>query len=261
VAFDLGAFSADGEVAFIGVDDDNQPRVGTADGGKPRGVSAKGIEPTDFAWMPDGKSLLISDRSPDGSGDRLVVYDLSGKRLRVVPTKLRFQAGNGMAVRPDGKVAVVAAQEPSDFDIPSDLVEVDLSTGGSRNLTSTPDLAEELPVYVDNETLVFSAGKIVGLTQGPNGWIGVLDVGSGAVRRLTPDDQAAGSAAVVGGGSAVVYDAFPPPNRDQQALWWVPLSGGQPTMLFPLDGRRPASFANSNTILYAKTGTVGGRAD
>jgi hypothetical protein len=171
-------------------------------------VSAKGLEPSDFAWMPDGKSLLISDRPFGGSGDRLAVHDLSGKRLRVVPTRLRFQAGNGMAVRADGKVAVVAAREPSDFETQTDLVEVDLSTGESRNLTSTPDLFEGSPAYVDNDTVVFDNGKIVGLTQGPNGWIGVLDVGSGAVRQLTPDEQAAGNPAVVGDGSAVVYDAF-----------------------------------------------------
>lgn len=257
VAFDRGAFSVDGGIAFIGVDGDGNPRVGRSVGGKPKGVSPAGVEPTDFAWMPNGNSLLISERSTDGGGDRLVIYNLAGERLRVIPADLRFQAGQGMIVRRDAKVAIVAVQEPSNDDEPTDLVEIDLATGDDRNLTSTPDLAEHSPAYVDDGVLVFAAGNIISLTQGPNGWIGVLDVSTGETRRLTPGDQAVESGTVVAGGQGVAYVAFPPQFREQQALWFVPIGGGEPTKQFALGGLRPSSLTNSNTILYAKTGSPG----
>lgn len=85
----------------------------------------------------------------------------------------------------------------------------------------------------------------------------MLDVSSGAIRRLTREDQAVDSGTVVAGGQGVVYVAFPAPLREQQALWFVPAAGGEPTKLFALDGRRPSSLANSNTILYVKTGAPG----
>lgn len=256
-AIDYGAFSPDGKIAFIGWDDEDNPRVGVADGAKPVPVNPPGTEPTDFAWMPDGNTLLISDRSQDDSGDRLAVYDLHGKRLRTIPATLRFQAGQGMVVRKDGEVAVIAVSEPGQFDTYTELVEVDLLTGATRNLTNTPEVAEDWPVYTHDGQLLFRGGVLLSDAEGPNGWIGVLDLASGRVQRMSPPEQAAGRPAVVFGGSVVLYDAFPPPERREQALWLVPLAGGEARRLQLVNGSLPAAHPNGDKVLVAEVGVPG----
>lgn len=56
------AFSVNGDIAFLGEDPDDNTRIGISEDGIPKPVSPEGIHPSDFAWMPDGKSLLIATR-------------------------------------------------------------------------------------------------------------------------------------------------------------------------------------------------------
>lgn len=116
-------------------------------------------------------------------------------------------------------------------------------------------MAEYFPAYINDESLLFDAGVPSGYSDDQNGWIGVLDIASGAVRHLSRDDQVADVGAVVANGKAVVYVGTPPDLSDW-AMWWVPIEGGKPTRMFDLQSRFLSSINNSNVILESGQNSV-----
>jgi hypothetical protein len=74
-----GAISPDGRsVAFLGGDPQGRSRVGLARAGKPVAISPTDLDMTDFAWMPDSRSLLVDYTVRGEGGQRLDAFDIIG---------------------------------------------------------------------------------------------------------------------------------------------------------------------------------------
>ena len=261
--FDYAAYSPDGRhLAFFGVHDGDD-RVGLAKDGMPRAITSGDILPTDFAWMPDSKKLLIAFRGNtlDDEGrlqevtDQFGIFDLRGKLLSEVTLQTPVSIRQGMSVRSDGVVAVVAMAPPGidaqvDADAQVDLGEITLHTGAVRNLTNTPQDDEDQPLYLTDQRILF-----VTSTETEVGFVESLDLVTGARTRLTPKshDVVDFSASLKNG--LLVFSGTQVPERGEgDGLYYMKLEGGPVRRLGKTEWTAPAFLPNGLRILVVDPG-------
>ena len=153
--------SPDGELlAFMGYPVYAGPTIGIVRSGQ---VTATLKDPklaaSDFAWMPDSDRLLVSFGS--GARHRLALFGTDGSLLREVPVDRPYATEiSGIAVDPSGTTAILSAQDRGGTFGESDLLEVDLASGDSRYLTSTDDMSETWPVFINEDELAYVRGGL-----------------------------------------------------------------------------------------------------
>lgn len=227
-------FSPDGELlAFFGFDAEYQPRIGLVAGGELIATTKRSVAPSDFAWMPDSESVLVAYGRPSAPS-KLGIFDLDGELVRDVPLAKSFRAElTGMAVSPDGSFAVVSAMQAGGEEHPAELLEVDLRTGSVRNVTDTPTVSEEWPVFVRADELILTARTIARGSSDPNGWVAALSLATGTQRRLTSPGLVVDSATARFGGDDAIFNIglF----GQEKGLWSVPLDGGAPERVISVD--------------------------
>jgi hypothetical protein len=182
--------------------------------------------------MPDSQSLLIVE-GPAAIG-QLTVVDLTGAVKGVARLDKPFSAGAGYGVTVDRRgaraVVVTEARDAIGGRRRLDLALVDLTTGRVTPLVPTPDADESAPLFTDDDHLVFS--RRVG--AGP-GALMELTLGSGALRRLSPEGEDAKAVGIVRD-TLPVYAAGRP--GDAVTVYAITANGGRVAM-----GHQPAGTA------------------
>lgn len=253
-----GLLSPDGrQVAFWGIDPNANPAVGIAQQGKPVAVTPPSLRASDFAWMPDSASLLVSYHV--GTHDEFTVLRLDGTKVRdILPqTGLRNDFENGIAIRPDGKVALVAAMPPGAGARAARLVELDLASGKTSNVTPTSDLSEDFPSYVDENHVVYVSGMLNSPDYAPQ--LKLLDLDTGQTRTLSDTRQFVRSASVAHTPSRAIYDAFASGGGGPLSLWSVSLDGKAPVHLAGEGYTWPFVDQSGTWVLVTEVGTPGRR--
>jgi hypothetical protein len=253
-----GLLSPDGrQVAFWGIDPIANPTVGIAQQGKPVAVTPPSLKASDFAWMPDSASLLVSYHVD--SHDDFAVLRLDGTKVRdVIPQDaLRNDFENGIAVRPDGKVALVAAMPPGTGARAAHLVQLDLTDGKTSNLTPTSDLSEDLPSYVDEHQVVYVSSMLNSPDYAPQ--LKLLNLDSGHARTLSDTSQFVRSASVTHPASVAIYDAFASGGGGSPSMWSVSLDGKAPVHLVGEGYTWPSVDQSGSWVLVTEVGSPGRR--
>lgn len=254
-----GDYSPDGEhLAFLGNRTDpssSDGRLVVVFGRRERDLTPDEATVEGYGWLPNSQSLLISTSDGGADGSMLVIVGVDGKTAEPVPIREPLLTVGRVALLPDGRRAIIATQAPSTAEEYTDLYELNLLTGDLKRLTDTPGTIEEEPVVIDERNIAFAGGKLTGDFGGPNGWIGVLHLPTGEVRRLTPEDQTAGTPTVSPDGKTIVYDAFPGNERSQRALWRVPVAGGEPERIVERDVQYPAFRRDGSSVVGQVEGT------
>lgn len=204
-----GSYSPDGEyLAFLGNRTDAPSpdgRIVVVSGNSDRDITPKDASVDGYGWMPDSRSVLVASSRDGEDGSRLAIVDIEGEGARPLALAKPMLIVGNLAPLPGGRKAVVAAQEPSESSEYTDLYELDLESGALRRLTMTDQVAEDEPALIDADRLAFNGGLLADDFGGPNGWVGVLTLATGEVRRLTPESQTAGTPAVSPDGGTIVY--------------------------------------------------------
>lgn len=170
------AYSPDGQrVAVL-----TGGRLGMAEEGDVRPITARGSNVVDFAWFPASNALLVAEGPVPTGG--LVVLEPDGRERGTIPLdpSISFGDGHGMDVAPGGREAVVTAvSRPPLGEEQRYLAHVDLETGRVRALTEADERAERAPFWLDADTIAFTS-------EGPAGSrVEVIDA-NGAGRRPLP---------------------------------------------------------------------------
>jgi len=257
-----GAISPDGQsVAFLGGDPQGRSRVGLAREGTPVAITPTDLDMTDFAWMPDSRSLLVDYTVRGEGGRRLDACDIIGLdghviRRIAIDKPLRTSGTASIAVSFNARMAIMAATPADAPDAPADLVQLNLDSGATSILLHTPPDDLATPVYLGDHELVVTGGLAVTATQGANGWAGVVDLTTRKIRRLTGPDQVVGVAAALPAGKEVVYEAAPgsTPFR-ARGIWRVPLTGGEPSLLVQAEAMSPSINPDGEWVLVTEVGT------
>lgn len=228
-------------------------------------ITPRDIDVADFAPMPEADAILVSYKpssdelteGPDPPFSSFAIYDLSGRRLQTIKSPRKWiDAQAGMAVRPDGRMAVVGSLTRDQLQ--ADLVEFALDGSMMRNLTNTAKSCEGPGQYLDSETLLFDSG-ICATAGGPeDGWIGTMNLRTRAVRKLTPDSQVAATPSAAPGSDLVVYEAYPTEGiREERGIWAIRPDGSERRLLLPVSGVYPSLHPKGDRVLYLEVGAPG----
>ncbi|MDQ6712779.1 MAG: hypothetical protein M3Z28_06265 [Candidatus Dormibacteraeota bacterium] len=217
------------------------------------GVTPSSLQASDFAWMPDSASLLVSYRVD--THDEFIVLGLDGAKVRTIlpQTEFRNEFENGMAVRADGKVALIAAMPAGTGAMAAHLVELDLLSGKTTNLTTPSDLSEDYPSYVDERQVVFVSGMLNSPDYAPQ--LKLLDLSTGQTRTLSEARQFVRSASSAHTPRQVIYDAFASGGGSQLSLWSVALDGKTPLQLTGGGYTWPSVDSSGHWILVKEVGS------
>lgn len=228
-------------------------------------LSPPGTVARSFAWMPSSDSILVgfSDEVTTRSPTRFALVDLQGDVIREIPIDVDLNATYGIAVSPDGRTAVFPANEPGPYDTEGDLWSLDLDSGRAHRieLRGYRPTVQENPVYVGDDRVAFTAGELSWKAGGPNGWIAILNLGTGDVERLTDPSQTAQTPSVSPDGRYIVYDGFPGNERSKRSLWYVAVDGSSSPLPISaeLAGLRPALEPSGRSVLVIDAGMPGDR--
>jgi hypothetical protein len=152
------AYSPSGEIGALGYDPRFRLRLRVQEGERWRTVELPAAL-SDFAWMPDSRSILAAVGKPMKPSS-LMVVDLDGElQSSIQPTDPLVIEETGMVVQPNGQAAIVAAVDQRARRAGTDLFRIDLEDGSVRRLTETPSLREEYPVLNDS-IVYYSAASI-----------------------------------------------------------------------------------------------------
>lgn len=208
------AYNANGTVLAV---KSGQGVGAVSSGGKVRLVTPPGSHAVDYAWMPSGDALLIAE-GPASTG-RLDVLRLDGTSLGAVPLNPSFTVGSGygMAVSPDGRRAVVVAEDAQALGGPErlHLKGVDLATGV---VTELGPRAVHAPRYLDADHVLLTAWSSAAKADRAE----VLTLSTGVIRVVSAPGEAADALGPVAGPGNRVWLAY----ATEKAVWAVPLVGG-----------------------------------
>ena len=181
-------------------------------GGKVNLVTPPGSHAVDYAWMPSGSALLIAE-GPASTG-QLDVLRLDGTSLGRVPLAPSFSVGTGygMAVSPNGRLAVVVTEDAAALGGPERLhvARVDLATGVVTPLGAS---AVHAPAFIDDERVLLTSLAVKGNRAE------VLTLSTGARRVISRPGEPADALGPVLDGHWLVY-------ATAAAVWGVPAAGG-----------------------------------
>jgi len=197
--------------------------LAVAEEGRARYLFDRSTNIVDAAWLPGTTKLLVAE-GPALTG-RLSIIGVDGQPSGYVAIQPSFGVGtgHGMSVDEWRHVAVVTATERESLGGEHlHLVAVELSSGATRALTPADGPDELAPVFAGTGAVVYTA------RTGGDSWVGVVDVATGAERRLSPPTERATSRGVVGDRYAVYTTAG-------GRVWAVPIAGGLPELLATLD--------------------------
>jgi hypothetical protein len=224
-------------------------------------ISPTDLDMTDFAWMPDSRSLLVDYTVRGEGGQRLDAFDiigLDGHVIRRVPvdTPLRASGMASITVFPNARMAIMAATPADTPNAPADLVKLDLDSGMTSVVLHAPPDDLATPVYLSDHELVVTGGLVVTATQEANGWAGVIELTTQKIRMVTGPDQIVGAAAALPAAKEVVYEAAPgaTPFR-ARGVWRVLLTGGEPSLVVQADVVSPSVSPDGEWVLVTEVGT------
>ncbi len=187
-------------------------RVGTF-GGQARNVITDADSPSP---SPDGRSLAWYAARP-GEGTSLVVGAADGSGPRVLAAHLAPQSAGGQVSRPvwsrDARTIAYSSGELSE---PRNLFAVDVASGRARQVTQFTGGVDGIHTQAwlpDNRHLIVSYAPRTGGT----GALGVLDVDTGSIARLTMEGGFNGPS-VSADGSRIVFSA----GRTEREVWKTP---------------------------------------
>lgn len=113
-------------------------------------------------------------------------------------------------------------------------------------------------MFLEDGRLLFAGGQLTTDFGGANGYIAVLDLADGSVRRLTPEDHVASHPTVSPDGSRVVYEAFVDTARRTGGLWQVPVDGSSEPVRIVGDGVRwPWFRPDGRALVVTEVGMPG----
>lgn len=200
------------------------------------------------AWSPDGQSIAFV-RLNDQRASVVIVPAVGGseREVYVLPTNNVWEYG-GLAWTRDGNNLIFP--EKSSPDVPSALADLNLTDRSVRLITNPPsgwDGDYTPKVSPDGTELAFVRGP-QSLTRD----VYIVDLRSGALRRLTNDSRLIVGLAWVPDGSAIVFSS----NRSGTvSLWRVSVSGGTPEHEpFGNDGAYTPSIARQGDRLVYSHG-------
>jgi hypothetical protein len=246
------AISPDGRnLAFLGMMGIGTFRLARVTNGSIVPLTPGTLDVSDFAWMPDSASLLVA--SHVGQSETLAIYGLDGVRRREIAADRAFANDfeNGMTVRSDGSVAVVSAMPPGDEVRPGVLLEVNLTSGGTRALIAGDGFNRTQPVYVSPDRLVYVEGK---LDVSP-GTLYELTLSTGQRRRLSTAVEAVGVVSGAEGSRTVIYTSESSGTTGGVKLMAVDLGSGGRTPLTARDVSRPALDPSGKWFVATDIGT------
>jgi hypothetical protein len=200
-----------------------------------------------FAWMPGSRLLLAEGPIPTG---QLNAIDLRGRAAGKVVLSPSFGVGSGygMAVDSTAHHAVVARAQVDQLGgaVHLDLVEVDLQTGAVRQLTTTPDAEESLPVYVDDQHVAYARAV------GNRATVALLDLTTLSSRDLSPSGVSAAPRGAILQGAYVAY------ADSTGDVFAVDPSGGRPILLGAQMGTVAAVDPTGSRAVVVRDGGLGG---
>jgi hypothetical protein len=159
---------------------------------------------SDFAWMPDSRSILAAVGKPM-KPSLLTVVDLDGVlQSSIQPSDPLVIEETGMIVQANGQAAIVAAVDQRTRKAGTDLFRIDLEDGSVRKLTDTPSLREEYPILVD-DIVYYSAVSI----DRSGSSIFRLPTTDGEAELISPPEYWFDRPAVGAGSSTVFASGFP----------------------------------------------------
>lgn len=244
-------FSPDAsEIAFFGWDPSYRPRVGLVRDGTIEAITDERFRAADFTWL-DARRLIVAYR--DGNRAKLGVFSLDGRLKKGIVVNRPFRSETtGMAVSPDGRLVVISALAPGRSDGPADLLLIDMKSGHVKNLTNTPSITELWPSFVNDDSLLLTAGRTASHPEGPSGWAEVLDIRSGDVERLTGNDLFVDSAVPVPGAESMIVDtAF----QDDRGLLMIGADGKTTSIVGTTGVRWPTFNPDGTTLLFKVVGS------
>ncbi|HZN16051.1 MAG TPA: hypothetical protein VFB78_17420 [Acidimicrobiales bacterium] len=210
-----GIFSPDGSlVAAI-----NANGVGVLRHGHVQLVTPAESAAVDAAWMPDSRSLLIAEGP--ATMQQLTVLTLDGAVKGVARLDEPFAVGFGFGLAVDRRgaraVAVREARDPIGGHRRHDLVLIELTSGHVSVLTDTEDADEEMPVFLDDDRLVYASAT------GTDVAVMERTLSSGQTRQISRASEVAEPVGVVLG----VQPVYATTADDGVVAVWVVLQSGR----------------------------------
>jgi len=161
-------------------------------------LTPPGSRAVDAAWFPGETAVLVAE-GPIPTG-QLAVVELDGTVRGAVPLTPSFGVGtgHGMTVSPDGRHAVVTAEEREAVGgmLHLHLVFVDLEEGLVTELTRPDGPDESGPTFVSSEQVAYTE-TTAGADGGSRAM--VLDLADGTVEPVSPLGDRARAVGVVNG--------------------------------------------------------------
>jgi hypothetical protein len=245
-----GDYSPDGQKIGILVTWGGTSRVATVEDGEAEPATLAGYDVHSFAWLPGSDHILTAhEELSEGpySSDDLVVWDAEGGFIEEIGVSRPLVARDGLAVSPDGRLAVAAATRvpgTAAYDPHADLVLIDLDLGFVRNLTLTPDRHEHSPEFV-------APGRIVFARRGGGGGGAVisLDITTGRERRLSPRVHSVVDVTAIPDGVLYSTDLERPLDEDTTCYWRLHPPFRAPTPLFCIPSASPDLAPDGGSVL------------
>ena len=160
----------------------------------------------DFTWMPGSTSLMVIEGP--STATKLSVIDLQGKVIAATALEPPFSPGDGFGLTVDNSnrraVAVSATRDPIGGARHLDLVIIDLQSGAVVALTSTADVDESSPMFLDDDHILLTRSSADRLEAA------VLEINTGTIIRVSPEGKRAFAVGTVDGGRWSVYQEVAP---------------------------------------------------
>lgn len=174
----------------------------------------------DFAWMPGSESIMVVEGPNEAK--KLSVVDLDGQAIAAVALQPAVSVGDGFGLAVDNSnrqaVVVTVTRDTIGGSRHFDLAVVDLQTGAVRPLTTTPDVEESSPSFLDDGNVLYTRGAS-GVLEAV-----VMNLATGQTRRISPDGTRAIALGAVREGTVAVYQRLGDGPEDRGEVVGVPIS-------------------------------------